>query len=74
MPRESERQALWRIGSPAGRMAWRTLATFRRKARGSQAAGGEGRESMEHPKFEQEFGCLPQLHSSGVFGGPRHGG
>ena len=50
-------------------MAWRTLATFRRKARSSQAAGGEGRESMEHPKFEKEFGCPPQLHSSEVFGG-----
>jgi hypothetical protein len=74
MPLESESRALWRIGSPAGKMAWRTLATFRRKARGSQAAGGEERESMEHPKFEKELGCLPQLRSSEVFGGPQHGG
>ena len=36
-------------------MMWRTPATFRRKTRSSQAAGGEGRESMEHPKFEKEF-------------------
>ena len=74
MPLESERLALWRIGSPAGKMVWRTLVTFRCKARGSQAAGGEGRESMEHPKFEKEPGCLPQFCSSEVFGGPQHGG
>jgi len=45
-------------------------------AQGPQLAGGgcEGRESMEHPKFEREFGCLPQLRSSEVFGGPRRGG
>ncbi len=29
---------------------------------------------MEHPEFEKESGYLPQLHSSGVFGGPRRGG
>ena len=52
-------------------MAWRTLATSRRKARRLQAAGAEGRERMEHPVFEQEFGYLLQLLSSEVFGDSR---
>ena len=55
-------------------MAWRTPATSRRKAGSSQAAGGERRQSMEHPEFEKELGCQPQLDSSEVFGGPRRVG
>jgi hypothetical protein len=48
-------------------MAWRTLATSRRRARRSRVAGDEGREKMKHT----EFGCLPQLHSSEVLEGSR---